>query len=175
MAGTLLAFSLVSIDALGRLGVLVDEDDREAYVHAWNVVGHLLGIRHELLPESVAEARVAIDALRRRNHRQSPGGRELVAVLLSFAASRFPPPVKGLPGELMRFLVSDRTAELLGIPEDLRARRLVPLLGSAFRLRDRVTRILPQARVLDIPNWLPFVRAVLWMETNMHRAISPAR
>lgn len=167
MAGTLLAFSLVSIDALGRLGARVSESDQEAYIHAWNVVGHLLGVRYELLPKPVSEARLAIDVLRRRNHRPSPEGRKLAAVLLGFAASRFPPPARGLPGELMRFLVSDQTADLLGIPEDLRARRLVPFLELAFRIRDHFTRVLPPTRVLDIPNWLPFVRAVLWVETNV--------
>lgn len=175
LAGTLLAFSLVSIEALQKLGVQIEEDDREAYIHAWNVVGHLLGIRQELLPGSVAEARLAVEVLRRRNHRPSSAGRELAGVLLSFAASRFPPPARGLPAELMRFLVSDGTADLLGIPEDLRARQLVPLVGAAFRLRGRVTQMLPAARVLDIHNWLPVVRAVLWIETNLERGFGPAR
>ena len=49
LAGTLLSFSYVVAGPLRRLGVRVSTEDAEAYLHLWNVIGHLLGVRDELL------------------------------------------------------------------------------------------------------------------------------
>jgi len=51
MAGTLNAFAWITLDGLIRLGVDFTPDELEAYLHCWNVVGSLLGIREELLPQ----------------------------------------------------------------------------------------------------------------------------
>ena len=164
MAGTLVAFSQVSLDAMAKLGVEIGPSDMEAYVHAWSVVGHLLGVRDENLPRSVSEARSLVGAIRRRTHRPSTEGRDLLAALLRFAESRFPPPVRGLPAELVRYLVPETTAEILGLRPSTRARHLVAALRLGFRVRERVTRRFPPARALDLYNRRRFVEAVLWIE-----------
>ena len=66
LAGTLLSFSYVVADPIRRLGVRVSAKDIDAYLHLWNVIGHLLGVRDELLVRDVADAAALVDAIGRR-------------------------------------------------------------------------------------------------------------
>ena len=67
LAGTLIAFSGVVVDQLVRLGVQLSDADIDAYLHVWNVIGHLLGVRDELLVHDVGDAVALFDAIRRRS------------------------------------------------------------------------------------------------------------
>ena len=58
-----------------RLGVRVPAKDVEAYLHLWNVIGHLLGVRDELLVHDIADATALVDTIRRRQFEASPEGR----------------------------------------------------------------------------------------------------
>ncbi len=49
LAGTLMSFSYLDLFGLEQLGVIVTDDDKKAYMHFWNVFGHVLGIDKELL------------------------------------------------------------------------------------------------------------------------------
>ena len=57
LAGTLMSFSWIALDGLDKLGVEVTPAEREAFLHCWLVIGHLLGIQPELLPRDVASAK----------------------------------------------------------------------------------------------------------------------
>ena len=63
LAGTLLSFSYVVADPIRRLGVRVAAQDVDAYLHLWNVIGHLLGVRDELLVSDVADAAALVDSI----------------------------------------------------------------------------------------------------------------
>ena len=60
LLGTLLSFSVVGIKALGRSGVRVSPYQAEAYIHVWNLVGHQMGIREDLLPLSWEDSNDAL-------------------------------------------------------------------------------------------------------------------
>ncbi|MBV8928759.1 MAG: DUF2236 domain-containing protein [Mycobacteriaceae bacterium] len=117
LAGTLLAFSGVVLDPLRRLGVEVSPQDVDAYLHVWNVIGHLLGVREELLIRGVDDGYALFDAIRRRHFRASPEGQALTRALLELLDELTPlhkfddtiPP-------LIRHLIGDETADMLGIP-----------------------------------------------------------
>ena len=47
MVGTLLTFSAVILDGLKKMGFSISTSDADAYLHAWNVVGHLSGVEIE--------------------------------------------------------------------------------------------------------------------------------
>ncbi len=49
MAGTLMTFSYITIYGLELLGVMTSDAERRAYMHYWNVFGHITGIEEELL------------------------------------------------------------------------------------------------------------------------------
>lgn len=171
MAGTLLAFSYVSVAALMKMGASVRGADRDAYIHAWNVIGCLLGIHREYLAASFEEAELLTLAIGRRQHRESEEGRVLAAALLEIARSRFPGPLKAVPSALVRYLVAEDTADLLGVPPSGSARMLVSLLRFGFWTRERITQLVPLMRIADVYNRPSFVRAVLWAESR--RLLSP--
>ena len=57
MLCTALVLSVVVLDVVDRLGVPVTAQDAEDYYHARRVTGAMLGIRADILPETLNEAR----------------------------------------------------------------------------------------------------------------------
>jgi hypothetical protein len=55
MAATTLLFSYAVIDGLTKLGVSIDDEQRESYMHLWRYAGHLMGVSQDLLPASFAD------------------------------------------------------------------------------------------------------------------------
>ena len=82
LAGTRMSFSYVFSDPMRRLGVRVPAKDVEAYLHLWNVIGHLLGLRDELLVRDIADAADLVDTIRRRQFKASAEGQELTGALI---------------------------------------------------------------------------------------------
>jgi hypothetical protein len=118
LAGTLLSFSyVVVVDAMRRLGAHIPVEDVDAYLHLWNVIGHLLGVRDELMVHDIADATALVDAIRRRQFRASPEGQDMTDALLRLLNELTPvhrfddiiPP-------LIRHLIGDETADLLDVP-----------------------------------------------------------
>lgn len=118
LAGTLLAFSCVAVEPLRRLGVRLSKGDIDAYVHLWNVIGHLLGVREDLLAADADEAMTLIGAIERRQFRESAEGVALTRALLKLLDELTP----GyhfddtIPG-LVRHLIGEDTADLLEVPK----------------------------------------------------------
>jgi hypothetical protein len=56
LAYTLLTFGYVFLRSLRRLGLGLSRAEEEAYLHAWNVVGHILGIERELMADTMEQA-----------------------------------------------------------------------------------------------------------------------
>jgi hypothetical protein len=82
LAGTLMTFSCLVLEGLRRLGLDLDDAEREGYHHTWMGIGRILGVHDDLLPEDAAEA---VDLTKRIYQRQvdtSPEGRLLMAALL---------------------------------------------------------------------------------------------
>ena len=132
LAGTRMSFSYVFSDPMRRLGVRVPAEDVEAYLHLWNVIGHLLGVRDELLVHDIADATALVDAIRRRQFEASPQGQELTRALLELMDELTP--VHRLDGTippLIRHLIGDETADLLLIPKSDLADHLGPLARLA--------------------------------------------
>ena len=50
LLGTLLTFTQVVFEVFERFQTPVPAAQAEAYLHSWSVVGHLLGVRPDLLP-----------------------------------------------------------------------------------------------------------------------------
>src|SRR5262249_24500079 len=66
LAAALLAISHLSQGALPRLGVAVTPAEADAWQHTWAVIGHLFGVREELLPRTAAEAGALWEVVCRR-------------------------------------------------------------------------------------------------------------
>ena len=66
LAYTLLTFSFVFLRSMRRLGLALPPADEEAYMHAWNVAGHMLGIERSLMAESMTGAEKLFAAMQTR-------------------------------------------------------------------------------------------------------------
>ena len=118
LAGTLLSFSYVPAEPLRRLGVRLPAKDEDAYLHLWNVIGHLLGVRDELLVRGVGDATALVHAIRRRQFEASFEGREMTDALLKLLDEmtvfhRFDDTIP----PLIRHLIGDDIANLLQVPK----------------------------------------------------------
>jgi hypothetical protein len=143
----LLTFSYVGLRGLATLGVKVTDDEREAYVHAWNVVGALLGIRDELLAQDFAEATILFDTIKRRRRGASADGQALTRSLLAWMEDVMPPELRHLPAQLLCALVGDQDAALLGVHrgtlDRIEEHAVVALLRVLSRVVDDMERHSP--------------------------------
>lgn len=117
LAGTMLSFSYVPVGPMRQLGVDVSTDDKEAYLHLWNVIAHLLGVGDDLLVDGIDDATALVETIRRRQFRASPEGRAMTAALMELLDELTPGHAfdKTIP-PLIRHLAGDEIADMLGVP-----------------------------------------------------------
>jgi hypothetical protein len=170
LAGTLMSFSWVGLDGLKKLGVELSADDREAYLHCWNVAGWLLGIRRELLPRDEARATDLVQAVGRHQFGPSEAGRDLTAALVKHTAYHLPGNVfEHLAPVMIRYFVGEQHASWLGLQPELSFELisgLVRLLGL------RASELLAGSRALSTLVELAgkkFLEAALFVERGGNR------
>jgi hypothetical protein len=117
MAFTLLTFGHVIPMGMRRLGVKLSDEDYEAFLHCWNVVGFVLGVKEELLAHSEREAEELFERIKARQAGPSPAGARLTDSLLKVVEVdllryRLLRPLAPI---LTRTLVGDETAATLGL------------------------------------------------------------
>ena len=119
LAGTLLTFSAAPLQALRRMGARLSDDDANAYIAAWSLVGQLLGVDASMLVSCENDARSLALRIGQRQLRATDEGRELTAQLLSAVETLFP--LKGYALSLTHFFLEDTVfggdvAAILGLP-----------------------------------------------------------
>jgi hypothetical protein len=118
LAYTLLTFGYVFLQGLRRLGIGLPAADEEAYLHTWNVLGHLLGIERGLMPDTMNGARALFEAIQSRNRpARQPDPRPALARALVGNLERYIPPrlLKPFPLLLTRYLCGRTAARALGL------------------------------------------------------------
>jgi hypothetical protein len=102
---------------MSRLGVPVSDEDAEAYLHLWNVIANLLGVQDKMRVQGIDDATALIEAIRRRQFRASPEGREMTAALMELLDEMTPGHDfdKTIP-PLIRHLAGDKIADMLAVP-----------------------------------------------------------
>lgn len=117
LAGTLLTFTTVVLDGIGKLGVRLTPRQREAYLHLGRVMGHYMGILDEMLPLDEGDARALWAAQERRQlyHRTDAGDRMTAALLGAIGqlipGRRFDFVSRGM----VRYLGGGRAADAVGV------------------------------------------------------------
>ena len=142
LLGTLLTFTVSVFHGLDRLGIPYDPAAAGDYLHAWCVVGALLGIDGSLLPLDRDGAEALAETIARRHHRSSDAGRRLMDALLADMEHAMPRGLRGVPRTLVRQVVTPSVVESLDLPPaawwgrglDL-LRRLGPLAGRVPGVR----------------------------------------
>jgi hypothetical protein len=125
LAYTLLTFGYTIPLGLKKWGCRLSDEDCEAFLHAWCLVGHIMGVRDELLPDDVAAAKRYYEQVKSRQARASVQGPELTRVLEGFLANYLPGWMKqDVPWRLITTQLSRDEAAMID-PEPERRRGLI--------------------------------------------------
>ncbi len=149
LAGTLLSFSSITIDGLQRLGYVLTSDEIEGYLHAWKVVGHILGIRPEMLPLDYADASALSARIAVRQFAACDEGQYMTRALVQMLQHIVPGDLfDAVPELLMRHFLGDRTADILAVAPQpageilMRPLQLLVHAGSTLvHSSDELTRV----------------------------------
>jgi hypothetical protein len=158
LAGTLMTFSVVLLDALKTAGIEVADDEEEAFLHLWKVVGHFLGITPALLPVDVGDARAMMQVIRDDQWASSVQGKLLARQLLASMREYLPTALlDDVPAVLIRFFAPAPVPELLGIGDTSSldvvldaGLRLSSVLGRAAREEGRRALVRRMSRDLMV-------------------------
>jgi hypothetical protein len=139
LLGTLTTFTVVIIETLAKMDVEVTPEERDAYLHAWLVVGFLLGIDYDLLrshpfnkklePLTYFEMQLVRDSIFRRHAAPSASGQILIRALIGAQEDALPRALRPLPPAAMRRFIGDDAADLLQIPPAGPARVMLNAFG----------------------------------------------
>ncbi len=84
MAGTLMAFGPLVTQGLDLLGVETTQEEKDAYLHCWLIVGHFIGVDPELYPKNHEDGWNLGLAILTRNQHESDEAKALTASLVDF-------------------------------------------------------------------------------------------
>lgn len=116
MAGTLISFSWVVLDGLRRLGYDITDQEAEAYLHCWKVVGHIMGIREEMQAQNMADAEALARRIQARQYAACEEGQMMTKALAEMLQYYLPGELlDGLPATFIRYFLGDANADLLGV------------------------------------------------------------
>jgi len=139
MLGTNLAFSLVVLRGMKKLGYSVDKTYEEAYINIWNVIGYLLGVKQEIMPGNYLEALKIDKQISERQFRQSVEGQELTASLMQVVRSFAPNEIiANLLQSQSRMLLGEKYAKMLGIEETNIPNSLLKLYNTTSVLMSKI-------------------------------------
>ncbi len=124
MAITLMTFCISMIEGLERFKVSITDEEAEAYFHRWKVVGHILGIDADLVPENVAAGKWLLHKILARQAASSEAGITLTQALIDFSAASIPTKLlDNAPRIFIRKLIGHDLAKMLNV------RRRIGCLG----------------------------------------------
>ncbi len=119
LAYTLLTFNYVFLRGLRKLGLGLPRQDEEDYLHAWNVLGHMLGIERALMAGTMDEASRMFDEIQARGRQmaRAPDPRPaLAAALMKTMEDEIPVRLlKPIPTLLTRLLCGRDATRDLGL------------------------------------------------------------
>ncbi|HLO17436.1 MAG TPA: oxygenase MpaB family protein, partial [Anaerolineales bacterium] len=98
-----------------RSKIRLSPEQAEAYLHCWKVVGHIMGICPELMPENVEDAYQLANTIIARQRGESDSGKLLIRDLIEFMQSFMPRLFHGFPVTATRFLSGDKIANLIEV------------------------------------------------------------
>jgi ER-bound oxygenase mpaB/B'/Rubber oxygenase, catalytic domain len=173
LAGTLYTFSAVTLFGLEKLSIDLTDAEKADYIHAWNVVGHLLGVDQRFLNPDYQTCLETSRAIGRRNNGACPEGQLMMRSLIEYLEYALPgTALDGLPALLVHELAGTEMAEMLAVKKpDMSSRWLWALrtlghvsddLGDTFGFVRHATaaagRLTLQAMLLSYrgPQRLPY-------------------
>ncbi|EPG72653.1 PF09995 family protein [Leptospira fainei serovar Hurstbridge str. BUT 6] len=117
MAGTLQSFSSLVIEGLAQSSILLTDEEKDSYIHLWRVVGHLIGVKLELCPESFSDAHALGESIFLDQRKSSEAGKILTQSLIDFMEYMLPGNLfDNLPLYFIQTYMGEDTSKVLGLP-----------------------------------------------------------
>jgi hypothetical protein len=111
LAGTLMSFGPVILAGLKKLGANLSVDDTNAWMHCWNITGHLLGIDESLLPDTYEQGFQLATKILDDQAKPSEGGKALTDSCVKFMTRIIPGNAfDHVPPYLMWYFLQDFSA-----------------------------------------------------------------
>jgi hypothetical protein len=150
LAYALLTFGYVFLRSMRRLGIPLRTRQEEDYLHAWNVAGSFLGIRRELMVDTMDQAAELFERMQARGradlathpHHGDPRPQLAAALMDSMKAVVPAGPFKSFPVLLTRRLIARASAKDLALGDQaslLSKMSFAAIMGTA-RVVDLVAR-----------------------------------
>lgn len=153
LTAAILTLCFFTGDGMKKLGIEISREDEDARLHLWKTIGFLLGLREEMQPRDLEDARALHAIIRRRRTRKSPEGVAVAAELIRVMQSMLPRTHRSLPAALLRYNLDVETADMLEVPNP---RFLIWVLSvlSHFFVEERI--FAKVARLISPPlvHWL---------------------
>lgn len=138
LAGTLMTFSTEILVGMHRFRIPINGSEEKAYLHSWKVVGHIMGIRPDLLPTDPQDAYDLAETIFERQRGPSEAGTVLAKALMDFMQLQIPGKLfDGLPPTIIRHAVDKDVADMLKIPKSDWTVLLLNIEESLARLFER--------------------------------------
>jgi ER-bound oxygenase mpaB/B'/Rubber oxygenase, catalytic domain len=144
MAGTNLAFSYVVIKGMRTNGKTLTDEETEAYLHLWAVIGFWSGVSEKIIPQNLREAFLLDKAIARRQFKASEEGIGLTKALIKTLEEFVPndnPIIKSIPTAFMRFLLGDTIADLLEVPQLRLEKQFIRMIPTDLIFKNNDNRI----------------------------------
>ena len=90
LAGTLISFSPVILSGLKQLDIFLSAEQIDAYTHCWKVIGHLMGVNEDLLPDTFEEGWTLASRILEHQAAESMEGKALTASCIAFIKHMIP-------------------------------------------------------------------------------------
>lgn len=90
LAFTLLTFSYLIPRGLEKIGGKISLEEKEAFLHLWRVVGHIMGLREDLMTDDWDEARKLYKRIHKLQAGSSPEGIALTEAVMGFLKAYLP-------------------------------------------------------------------------------------
>ena len=117
MAGTLMAFSALILEGFETLEIELTEIEKEAYMHCWLVIGHIVGLDQDLIPHNYADGLKLGHTILRNQTKESAHSQKLMEALMDFTDSLSKPFFsKETNALMMRMMMGQELSDLLAVP-----------------------------------------------------------
>ena len=169
LAGTLMAFSWVTLDGLARLGYALTAAEQEAYLHSWKIVGAILGVHPDLLPENMAAAEDLVRRIQKRQYAACPEGQQMTDALVKMMQYYLPGSLlDGVPAAMIHYFLEDY-ADLIGVKRAAYEAALVGPLRAIDGLAGlQLHASAPAARLHEVLS-RKLIEALVWTERGGKR------
>jgi hypothetical protein len=140
LAFGLLSFGYLIPMGLEHWGCPISREQKEAFLHLWRVIGHVMGIREDLMTDDWDEATDLLALVMKRQAGRSEFGEHLTVALMAFARSYFPHLSTGLKRRLPAHMIVDQLGRMnpdypaMVLPADVLADTTRVAPRAAFKL-----------------------------------------